>query len=317
MCTSITLKSSDGLHMLARTMDFSVELDVEMAVFPRNYEMTFAYKKAPLVEHYAFMGLSKDIGERFVADGVNEKGLAGMALYFAGYAHYQDATEATSEACLTPIEVLMYALATCANVDEAVAMMQSHQIIEQKVAFIGTVPPLHWVFADQTGASVILEVTETGLQIHDNKLGILTNSPDYGWHLTNLRNYIGLHQTQNESRIIYGEEFKPFGQASGTFGLPGDYTPPSRFVRALYSKLSLQAVTGEHDLVVGASHVLNAVDIPKGAVVAAHGALDYTQYTSYLCLNTQNYYYRLYQALEVTKVSLSDFDLEGTELMIV
>ena len=60
-------------------------------------------------------------------------------------------------------------------------------------------------------------------------------------------------------------EFKPFGQGSGMLGLPGDFTPPSRFVRAVaFSQSGFQPKT-EHDGIIEAFHVLNQFDIPKGA----------------------------------------------------
>ena len=42
MCTSIKLKSIDNTQMLARTMDFSFELDLEMIIIPRNYPLLFS-----------------------------------------------------------------------------------------------------------------------------------------------------------------------------------------------------------------------------------------------------------------------------------
>ena len=31
-----------------------------------------------------------------------------------------------------------------------------------------------------------------GLKIYNNPLGVMTNSPEFNWHLQNLRQYIGL-----------------------------------------------------------------------------------------------------------------------------
>ena len=48
-------------------------------------------------------------------------------------------------------------------------------------------------------------------------------------------------------------------------GMPGDFTPPSRFVRAVaFSHSVLQPKTGD-DAVLEAFHILNNFDIPKGA----------------------------------------------------
>lgn len=314
MCTCITQKSADQNFLMARTMDFSFELDPEMVIYPRNYPIKFSKIESPLKRHYAFMGLSKNIGGYLLADGVNEKGLSVAALYFEGYAQYQEENyDATN---IGAHEVVQYILATCSNAEEAIQFFVTQNIIAVKLDYLGVVPPLHWIILDSTGESYIVELTKYGVEVHENKIGVLTNSPNYEWHLTNLRNYIGMDPHQVESRVLYGQELRPFGQGSGTFGLPGDYTPPSRFVRTLYSKLSTQTADNETELVVNASHILNGVDIPKGSVITQRSSIDYTQYTSYILNKSQTYVYRLYNTLKFEKRNLNDYDLDSSTLIV-
>ena len=70
------------------------------------------------------------------------------------------------------------------------------------------------------------------LKIFDNPLGVMTNSPAFDWHMTNLRNYIALNPRNVPPVKIEGETFRALGQGSGMLWLPGDFSPPSRFVRA-------------------------------------------------------------------------------------
>ena len=307
MCTSIVLKSKDDHVLLARTMDFSFELEPEMRVFPRFYPLHFDVAEE-MNEHFAFMGLSKDIGNTYIADGLNEFGLSCAALYFEGYAKYSENYE-TGRLNVAAHELVMWMLASCKDIDEVIIAFDKIEIVNHKMDFLGVVPPLHWVFLDKSGRSVIIELTETGLNVHENNLGILTNSPDYTWHMTNVRSYIGLDPQQVESREIYGETFKPFGQGSGTFGLPGDFTPPSRFIKTLYNKLSASKATNSKELVLNASHILNGVDIPKGSVKTQRATLDYTQYTSYMLNSDLKYFYRMHDSLNTKEVSLHDYDL--------
>lgn len=315
MCTSIVLKSKDNNYLMARTMDFSFELEPVFAVYPRKRPMQFAYFDKPMIEHYAFMGLAKNLGDYFIADGVNEHGLSGAALYFEGYATYE--VEVIKNGSLSPIELVQFALATCKSIDEVKEMFGKYPVVEQKLELIGGVPPLHWTFQDANGNAIIVEKGREGLNIFDNKIGVMTNAPDYLWHLTNVRNYIGLDPKPVESRVLYGEEFKAFGQASGTYGLPGDLTSPSRFIKTLYNKLSISKAEDVDQLVVNAYHVLNGVDIPKGSVITARDTIDYTQYTSYMVNTTQTYYYRLYNSLEIKRKSLYDFDLDSEKIIIL
>ena len=57
---------------------------------------------------------------------------------------------------------------------------------------LGVTPPLHWILADKWGDCIVLEPTNEGLKMYDNPLGVMTNSPEFNWHLQNLRQYIGL-----------------------------------------------------------------------------------------------------------------------------
>jgi choloylglycine hydrolase len=62
-----------------------------------------------------------------------------------------------------------------------------------------------------------------------------------------------------------------FGQGSDMVGLPGDYTPPSRFVcAALFSSYATPSKTAE-ELVFQVFHILNQFDIPVGAVPQKEG----------------------------------------------
>ncbi|QIK69132.1 choloylglycine hydrolase family protein [Erysipelothrix sp. HDW6C] len=315
MCTNITLKNNNGDYLLARTMDFSFELEPEMLIIPRNYPMKFALKDSPLENHYAFAGLGKNIGSYTIADGVNEFGLSGAALYFAGYAHYDDIVEDVN--ALAPHEYIMWMLATCKTIDDVKDAIAEHAVSGVELEFLGTTPPLHWSFQDISGNAIIVEPTIRGIEIHENKIGVLTNSPDYAWHLTNVRNYIGLDPVQVESRTLFGQEFEPFGQGSGTFGVPGDLTPPSRFIKTLYTKLSAKKTDTERDMVIAASHILNGVDIPKGSVITKRNTIDYTQYMSFMVATTQTYYYKLYDDFTTHVVKLQDYDLDAREIIKV
>ena len=292
MCTHINLKSSGNDVVSARTMDFSFELEPTMIIVPRKYPMKF--NNIGIIEsHYGFLGLGKDIDGYKFADGVNECGLSCAALYFEGYASYNEKIEAKDN--LASHELLHFILAKCKDVEESIETLNELNIVNDKLDFIGRAAPLHWIISDKTGRSIIVEPLESGLKIHENNIGVLTNSPDLDWHLTNLRNYIGLNTKQVKPREIGGLTFNPFGQGSATFGLPGDYTPPSRFVRTVFNKFSIEEPVDEETTVLSAIHVLNGVSIPKGSVKTALDTIDYTQYTSYMSLNTQNYYFKTYR----------------------
>ena len=109
---------------------------------------------------------------------------------------------------------------------------------------------------------------------HDNPVGVLTNSPTFDWHNTNLRNYVNLTNAEATPVNLMGVAVNPTGNGTGLLGLPGDVTPPSRFIRA--TVLSAVSVTAKdaRTAVNQAFHALDLVHVPRQ--VAASG--DYTQW---------------------------------------
>ena len=97
---------------------------------------------------------------------------------------------------------------------------------------IGMVVDAHFIVTDATGQSIVIEFTDGKVKIYNNPLGVLTNAPNFDWHMTNLRNYVNLSQDSIPDKKIEKLDFKPLGAGSGMIGLPGDMTPPSRFIRA-------------------------------------------------------------------------------------
>lgn len=146
----------------------------------------------------------------------------------------------------------------------------------------GFAPPVHFVVHDASGKSIVIEYVTGKLNIYDNPLGIMSNSPTFDWHMTNLRSYVNFSHTNVPSIQLGSVKFSPFGQGSGMLGLPGDFTLPSRFVRAAaFSQSVLPSKTGD-EAVILAFHILNNFDIPYGAArdseKAKHGNVvaDYT-----------------------------------------
>lgn len=107
-----------------------------------------------------------------------------------------------------------------------------------------------------------------------------------------------------------------FGQGSGLSGLPGDFTPPSRFVRAAVLKEHMKPVSDETEGVSAAFHILSNMNIPKGIVMTDNGEDDYTQYTAVMCSETCSYYFHHYQNRQIQKVCLLQEDLDSNELKV-
>lgn len=69
-------------------------------------------------------------------------------------------------------------------------------------------------------------------------------------------------------------------------GLPGDFTPPSKFVRATYGKQNIQGVDNEEEGVSAVFRILSNCEVPKGGVITEEVILDTTIYTSAICMES-------------------------------
>lgn len=203
-------------------------------------------------------------------------------------------------------DFLHYILGQCTSVEELLTLMENTTIIGVDDPLTQTAAPLHWIAADRTGKCVVLELTYRGAELYSNPMGVLTNSPDFQWHMTNLRNYTEVSPRQNEEAVWGGVRLTPFGQAGGTVSLPGGFTSPERFVRAAYLKSHIPAPEATASAVVSFFQIMKSVSIPKGAVVSHRGTDDYTQYTTFLSLHTGEYFFHTYENQQIIRV---DFPL--------
>ncbi|MGA9602799.1 MAG: linear amide C-N hydrolase, partial [Methyloceanibacter sp.] len=171
----------------------------------------------------------------------------------------------------------------------------------------GAVPGAHFFLQDKSGKSLVVEPVDGTLKVHDAPLGVMTNAPTYDWHMTNLVNYMNLTVKDIESVKVGNVTLNAFGAGVGLLGLPGDFTPPSRFVRAaIYSQAAAPNATAE-DAVLSAFHILNQFDIPKGSVVNSAGgeAVDETtEWTSVADLKNLRWYFRTFEDQSINMVDL-------------
>jgi choloylglycine hydrolase len=149
---------------------------------------------------------------------------------------------------------------------------------------------------------------------------VATNSPPFDWHLTNLRNYVNQSAMDVPALVIDGKRVAPLGEGTGMLGLPGDFTPPSRFVRAVAFSASARVPDTVAGGVNAAMHLLSSFDIAKGVVrdpapsgvtdVQGDGLGDYTCYRSVSELGASPAYTLLtYDDAAQRRIVLQDINL--------
>lgn len=323
-CTGIRLIAEDGTAIHARTLEFGLDLQSQVLAIPRGHARIGTAPDGKEGKKwkakYASVGLN-GAGLPVLFDGVNEKGLATGTFYFPTSAGFMPFKAGEESKTVAQWEVGSYILENFASVEE----VKEHigEIVVPSVVFAGWgfAPETHYVVQDSTGASIVIEYVEGKLHIHDAPLGVVTNSPAFDWHMTNLRNYVNF-SIDNVPPVKLGPiVLKPLGQGTGMLGLPGDFTPPSRFVRAVAFSQSVLPSKNGHDAVLEAFHILNQFDIPKGAAREKekdeHGNIvaDYTLWTSAIDLNAKKFYFRTYDNSAIRMIDLTKLDLEAKDIL--
>lgn len=273
MCTSFVIKAQDGSPLYGRTMEWGgFDLNSELVLVPRGTSFTSALsgEKQGMTwkNRYGFIAINA-AKLPVAADGMNETGLTVGVLYLPGFARYQEMVEGEEQTTLNNTDFAAYILGQFDHVEDIKAELPKLRVVhnEDIVKSFGAPVPIHWTVTDETGNSIVVEYIDGELHLHENKIGVMTNSPGYDWHLLNLRNYANF-QAQDISgpREINGVNLAPFGVGSGMLGLPGDITPPSRFIRAAAYIHTLLPFPDAESGVPEVARILHNFDIPLGLV---------------------------------------------------
>ncbi|KIC36470.1 hypothetical protein RA27_22135 [Ruegeria sp. ANG-R] len=320
-CTGIMLFGEDGTTVRARTMEWgSFDLFPELAIVPPGYEMSSIMpdgnEGANWSVRYGYVSIV-GLGRLTATDGMNEAGLSAGVFYLPGFADYPEFNPESRARSLSPSDVVGYILSNFATVSEAREGISEVQIVSVEDEALGFPAPIHFFVADSSGDRLVIEVVGKQLMLYDAPLGVITNSPTYDWHMTNLRNYLNLQATGLPERELEGQSFAPLGAGSGMIGLPGDFTPPSRFVRAVAFSQTARLTEGGSDTVREAFRILDNFNVPVDAVSEdeIHGlpglVLSATQFTSAADMKELQYYYHTQFNRRVRMIDLSEIDFSA------
>ncbi len=307
MCTSIAMKTGD--FYFGRNMDIDCGFGERIVITPRDYP--FVYRKAGRMgRHYTLIGTASVVGGYpLYAEAANEKGLCMAGLNFPDNAYYPKPSGGRE---ISPFELIPWVLGQCADIKAARMLLNGTKIAD--IPFSKELPltPLHWHIADKTG-SLVLEQTRSGLHIYDNPANVLTNNPPFDFQLANLGQYRFLSPKPADGVIADKLNTPPFGRGLGSFGLPGDYSPASRFVKAAYLLLVSDCNPDEKSSVAQFFHILDSVSVVSGAIEPIDGKRYITTYSC--CINTAKgiYYAKSYFNSTLTAVRLKGSE-NGAEL---
>ena len=317
-CTGITLQSTDKTIVTARTMDWSgAEINNMYVIVPRGYsqESLLPDNKSGGLEFsalYGYAGLAVEQPE-FIIDGTNEAGLSAALFYFPNYGEYEPYNEASRDISLADFQVVSWILSRFATIDQVKSAINDVRIIN----IDPSASTVHWRITDVTGRQVVLEIVNGVPNFYENEIGVLTNSPGFQWHMTNLDNYVNLKPGGAGPTNFGPIELRAFGSGAGLLGLPGDFTPPSRFVRAAFLKTYAQQQKNASDTIAQAFHILNNFDVPSGVQFApGKSPTDMpaaTQWTIATDLTNRTIYYHTMYNRALRRIEMDKIDFANVE----
>ncbi|MDZ4185083.1 MAG: linear amide C-N hydrolase, partial [Desulfuromonadales bacterium] len=253
---------------------------------------------------YGFLGINALGLKRAVLDGLNEAGLAVEFLWFPGSEYNRQ----QGDDFIVITDLGLWLLGNFATVDEVKKAIADQPLVGVFIPQIGQIPGFHVAIHDAGGRNLVIEFINGEKRIYDNPIGVMTNRPTFDWHLANLRNYLNLTPVDKDSETIAGVVVEASGGGNGWLGLPGDWMPPSRFVRTVKLVHAAKPVKDAVEAVNLAEHILNAVDIPVGVIKAQPTGYDYTQWAVIKDLTNRIVYYRSYRDLVLKRIDMKALD---------
>ncbi len=333
MCTSLLYTDKNGASYAARTLELPMELPYLIAYTPSGTKFgsqVTGHHALDFVSTYSFLAVSVPNGtidDLKVVEGLNEKGLTFSILAYAGAEGPADNFEKT-QAVLSAIDLGSWTLAQFATVAEVKAALDQQAVLVAPLAALGGEnPPFHYTLHDQTGASIVIEYSDGKQSVYDNPVGVMTNGPEFTWHMTNLNNYTFFDNVEKSSAEFRGRKFVQPDSGISTVALPSSNTSVGRFVKAVYySHFTEKAATPENAIIT-LSHIMNNFDRPRGVsldVRSEASALDkaaaslqetpadagpsyaseYTSWTSISDTNRKLMFLRTYDSLNYIQLDL-------------
>ena len=312
-CTGISLTAQDGSRVVARTVEWAATpMQCGYVVAPRGHvhqsytptgENGLKYKSV-----YGYVGIYTEY-EPFVVEGVNEAGLSAGLFFFPQYGEYAPYNSADNAKTLCDMQFVSWVLSGFSTIDQVKAALKEIDLVtlDHKIGAV------HWRIAEPNGRMVVLEIVGGVPHFYENTLGVLTNAPGFNWHMTNLNNYVNLQPgSAPNNTIAKGITLSALGHGSGMLGLPGDFTSPSRFVRATFFQTTSPVWATGFETVVQAFHILNNFDIPIGSqhtqADMPKGLPSATQFTAATDQTAMKLYYRTAWNSNIRCIDLMSID---------
>lgn len=310
MCTAVSYKSIH--HYFGRNLDLEYTYSESVAVTPRNYSFNFRHEGL-LDNHFAMIGMATVVNNYpLYYEATNEAGLSVAALNFPGNAVYKPFD--SSKTNITSYEFIPYILSKFDSVKNVKELLEYMNITDCSFSEEYPHSPLHWLISDKK-ESIVIEPLESGIKIHNNPVGILTNNPPFDYHLYHLSNYLNLTHEEPVNRFSNQVNLAPYSRGMGSIGLPGDLSSSSRFIKAAFTKFNVLSGDSVVENINQFFHILSSVEQQEGCV-KVDDKFEKSVYSCCCDTDTGIYYYKTYENSQITAIQMHRENLQQEQIVI-
>jgi len=280
-CTAIVVTDLKGNAYHARTMEFSVQLPTSMTYFPVGTRIESATPSGDqgltFNTKYAILGMTvpavTTAKQVLVIEGANDQGLSISGNELNNSSAPTVGTD--SSIILSGADFGAWILGNFKTVAEVKFAMQDNKVEFwlPKIPMVDNmVLPLHYAITDKAGNGLVVEFQNGKKQVYDNPVNVLTNGPEFSWHLTNLKNYTQNNINQNTGQL---GKLKLATEDSGIAlsTLPSAQTAAGRFVKAAFYANYVRKAKTPDEAILTLSHIINNFDRPYDLTVDGPGGV--------------------------------------------
>jgi penicillin V acylase-like amidase (Ntn superfamily) len=275
-CTALMIMDKSGNAYQARTNEMSVKLPTSLTYIPAGEKVQSftpvggagkSFKTLYPILGMTMGGTLPNVPGKdhlIFLDGVNDQGLSLSANEFDN--SKAPPLSGDSSKTLMATELAHWILGSFKSVAEAKDALLSNQV----EIWLPVVPgfnaplPLHYALFDKTGAGIVVEFANGKLNVYDNLVGVMTNGPEFPWHITNMNNYSQLSNIDHDENQFNKLKVRSPDDGNGTSGLPSTSTSPGRFVKAAYYSNYVTKADTPDQAIINLSHVMANFDRPTG-----------------------------------------------------
>lgn len=299
-CTAFNLKAKNGDVIASRTMEWALDMQWSLIFYPEGYTYNINGPEAlklssiKVRNKYAILGIGTGRVNNSIIEGQNSAGLGFSANFLPGFTEYQ-VVDIDDKKYISILDLGKFILGNFSTIKQLREELSTFKVWEEAVIDLPVSPMLHLLVTDSAGEAVVIEFIDGKMIFFDTPVQVMTNAPNYDWHLINIRNYLNLSAT-SRTNIHKQYNVTDLSQGGGGLGLPGSFTSTDRFVKICFLKYNANIPVNSLEAIELCGHILSTVDIPKGVVNVSNGidASDYTQWIAIKDLTNNMIYFADY-----------------------